>query len=193
MSFKTKPKAPKGPQKTKQAALAAARTAYGKMAVEGIDFQLRNTGAGWVHEPMPEATVAPKKPRAKKAATKITDGLKEAVAVSKGTAKPARTTKVKVENGVATKVSVSPGPDGPTSAPGAASDAKKTDTFVAMLKTPAGATSKQLEEAMVWKPHSVRGLLGTLRKRGVDVVSTKVKGSPTVYSIAAEADPGEVI
>jgi len=176
MSFKTKPKAPKGPQKTKQAALAAARTAFGKMAVEGIDFQLRNTGAGWVHEPMPPANEPAKKRQAKSAAKMIGAPY---------TAKPVR----KVgDQGKAKRLAKAPAaPKEP------APDAKKTDTFVAMLKRPDGVTSKALEEAMGWKAHSVRGLLGTLRKRGVNVLSDKVKGSPTVYRIPAEADPGEVI
>ena len=69
------------------------------------------------------------------------------------------------------------------SAPAAAGS--KTDLIVAMLKAGTGATSKQLEAATGWAPHSVRGLLGTLRKRGVNVVSTKVPKQPTVYHIAA--------
>lgn len=47
-----------------------------------------------------------------------------------------------------------------------------------------GATSKEMEAATGWAPHSVRGLLGTMRKKGVKVVSTKLKGEPTVYSVA---------
>lgn len=175
MSFKSKPKAPKGPQKTKQAALAAARTAFGKMAVEGIDFQLRNTGAGWVHEPMPPANEPAKKRSAKNAGVVMHKAMLEGATPQEAVKKAKRAAKA------------------PAAPKEPAPDAKKTDTFVAMLKRPEGATSKALEEAMGWKPHSVRGLLGTLRKRGVVVVSTKVKGSPTVYSIAAEADPGEVI
>lgn len=52
-----------------------------------------------------------------------------------------------------------------------------------------GATSKELEAATGWKPHSVRGYLGTLRKSGVNVVSHKEKGEPTVYRVEA----GEVL
>jgi hypothetical protein len=79
-----------------------------------------------------------------------------------------------------------PGPTAPgwhvKSAPAAAGS--KTDLIIAMLKAGTGATSKQLEAATGWAPHSVRGLLGTLRKRGVNVISTKVPKQPTVYHIA---------
>lgn len=168
MSFKSKPKAPKGPQKTKQAALAAAHVALGKMAVEGIDFQLRNTGAGWVHEPMPPTNEPAKKRSAKNAGVMMHKTMLNGATPQEAVKKAKRAAKA------------------PATPKEAAPDAKKTDIFVAMLKAQAGATSKQLEEAMGWKPHSVRGLLGTLRKRGVDVVSEKVKGLPTVYRIAAD-------
>lgn len=59
----------------------------------------------------------------------------------------------------------------------------KTDMLVAMLKTPGGATSKEMEAATGWAPHSVRGLLGTLRKRGIAVTSTKLPKEPTIYRI----------
>lgn len=68
----------------------------------------------------------------------------------------------------------------------------KTDTVVKMLKSNFGATSKQMEEATGWKAPSVRGLLGTLKKRGVTVTATKVQGSPTVYRII-ETESAEVI
>lgn len=61
----------------------------------------------------------------------------------------------------------------------------KTEMIIGMLKKPAGATSKAMEAATGWAPHSVRGLLGTLRKRGTHVISTKEKGELTVYSIPA--------
>lgn len=66
----------------------------------------------------------------------------------------------------------------------------------AMLRTAGGATSKEMEQATNWQPHSVRGYLGTLRKAGVNVVSKKLKGEPTIYRIEAgarPADAGEVL
>ncbi len=51
-----------------------------------------------------------------------------------------------------------------------------------------GATSKELEAATGWKPHSVRGYLGTLRKAKVNVVSHKTKGEPTIYRIEKPSD-----
>lgn len=63
----------------------------------------------------------------------------------------------------------------------------------AMLKAPEGATSKQIEAATGWAPHSVRGYLGTLRKAMVNVTSTKLKGLPTVYRIEPFSSDAEVL
>jgi hypothetical protein len=57
----------------------------------------------------------------------------------------------------------------------------------AMLRTPGGATSKEMEEAAGWQSHSVRGYLGTLRKSGVKVISKKLPKEPTIYRIEAGA------
>lgn len=64
----------------------------------------------------------------------------------------------------------------------------KAAMIQAMLRTPEGATSKQLEMATGWAPHSVRGYLGTLRKAKVRVTSTKLPKQPTVYRIEDAAD-----
>jgi hypothetical protein len=68
----------------------------------------------------------------------------------------------------------------------------KGEKIIGMLKTAGGATSKEIEEAVGWQAHSVRGFLGTLRKQGVAVTSTKPsKGEPTVYRIAKAAPRAE--
>jgi hypothetical protein len=46
--------------KTKQGAVAAAKKAMGPEAIEGVDFSVRNTGAGWTHEAADQAAAAPK-------------------------------------------------------------------------------------------------------------------------------------
>lgn len=51
--------------KTKQAALKAAREALGPEAIEGVDFKITNTGAGFVHEEMGEGEPAAKGPNLK--------------------------------------------------------------------------------------------------------------------------------
>ncbi len=76
----------------------------------------------------------------------------------------------------------------PTPKPAPIVGQTKTDLILSMLKKPSGATSKALEEATGWAPHSVRGLLGTLRRRGVRVLSTKEPKSPTVYRIIETED-----
>lgn len=68
----------------------------------------------------------------------------------------------------------------------------KTDLITAMLRRPGGATSRDMEQATGWAPHSVRGLLGTMRKRGIKVMSRKLPKEPTVYSIAAD-EVGDVV
>lgn len=70
-----------------------------------------------------------------------------------------------------------------------ASGDSKTARFIDMLKSPGGATNKELQEAMGWGSNSVRGLFGTLKKRGIVIVSKKIKGEHTVYRIAAPKPP----
>lgn len=74
----------------------------------------------------------------------------------------------------------------------------KTEMLVAMMRRPQGATSRQMEEAAGWEPHSVRGLVGMLKKRGMAVVSDKQPKAPTIYRIekvrpVAEDAVGDVI
>ncbi len=75
----------------------------------------------------------------------------------------------------------------PSAKPAAPEGQSKSALIVQMLSTAGGATSKELEAATGWAPHSVRGLLGTMRAKGVNVVSTKIKGEPTIYRIEAVA------
>lgn len=79
-----------------------------------------------------------------------------------------------------------------TAKPVATATISKTDLILAMLRAPGGATSKALEAATGWQPHSVRGLLGSLRKKGVPVTSDKQPKQPTVYSIP-ENGVGDVV
>lgn len=70
----------------------------------------------------------------------------------------------------------------------------KHDLLVRMMQRPTGASSGEMEQATSWKPHSVRGLVGTLKKRGIPVESRKEPGSPVRYHIPAPADQvGDVI
>lgn len=137
--------------KTKQAALKAARDEMGDDVIEGVDFNLKNTGSGWTHEHIPPANAEAE------------------VAQSKRMKPPAK--------GPRTKKAATPKP----AAPGGQS---KTDLLMGMLKG-AGSTSKEMEQATGWQPHSVRGYLGTLRKKGLNVISKKLPGEPTIYRIGA--------
>jgi hypothetical protein len=71
-------------------------------------------------------------------------------------------------------------------APGAR-DGSKAAKILDLLKRPGGATSKELQKASGWQPHSVRGFLsGTVRKKmGLTVVSTKGEDGERCYSVKA--------
>lgn len=217
------------PMKTKQAALQAARKDMGPEAIEGTDFNVKNTGAGYVYEEIaqtaPKAGITaddraahlaegkvqakdvggnevwtlpsdpflvngilyPNKTRAAEA-KRLSDD-REAATKS---ATPLAATAEVAEASVANKRAARKDAEAPKKARKpmqvAASDPavrgpSKTDLIIGMLKAPGGATSKAMEDAAGWQPHSVRGLLGTLRGKGTAIISTKEKGQPTVYSI----------
>lgn len=68
----------------------------------------------------------------------------------------------------------------------------KQDTLIAMMRRKEGASSAEMEKAVGWQSHSVRGLLGTLRVKRKDLVisATKAgKGEPTRYHVADAAAP----
>jgi hypothetical protein len=157
--------------KTKQGALKAARAALGDNSIEGVDFNLHQTGAGWTHEDVPPANQAAEKAQAKRAP-------KFKAHTDKIEPKPKKARAPKEV--VATSDPVGRGPS-------------KSDAIMAMLTTAGGATSKEIEEATGWQPHSVRGLLGTWRKKGIVVLATKLKGEPTIYRIAAQTASEEPV
>jgi hypothetical protein len=69
----------------------------------------------------------------------------------------------------------------------AARDGSKAAKILDLLKRPGGATSKELQKASGWQPHSVRGFLsGTVgKKMGLTVVSTKGEDGERSYSVKA--------
>lgn len=233
--------------KTKQAALKAARTALGDEAIEGVDFNLKQTGAGWTHEEIPPATDAAAEAQGKRLALQPTDeevrvsdpelggtmrkmtpaaasaaGYIEAKDISgaevwtkpdspmlvDGVIYPNKTRATEAVR-LREQRAAEPAPaHGPTKTPKAAkppakvkakaapkktASAKpvapegktKADVLTDLLKGSGGATSKEMEEATGWQPHSVRGFLGTLRKKGVNVISKKLPNEPTIYRIGA--------
>lgn len=170
-------------QKTKQGALTAARKVLGAEAVEGVDFNLVATGTGWTHAVIPPANEGAKAKRAPKAAKpNMGLGMDDArgVAVFTGAKKAAR----KPKAAKAPKAEKPQAPEGES----------KTDMLIGMMKRAGGANSKEMEEATGWAPHSVRGLIGTLKKRGVSIESKKLKGEPTIYHIVgAPASVSEAV
>lgn len=60
----------------------------------------------------------------------------------------------------------------------------KQAQVIAMLKRPEGATIIQICGATGWQAHTVRGTFaGALKKRGLQVTSTKESGSNRIYRI----------
>ena len=90
-------------------------------------------------------------------------------------------------------------PRTPKSAATAASNAKaavpsrrqplrtKKQIALSLLERPKGASIAEMQTAMGWQPHSVRGFLaGTVRKMpGVTLVSEKLETGPRRYRIEA--------
>jgi len=68
-----------------------------------------------------------------------------------------------------------------------ARDGSKAAKILELLQRPGGATSKELQKATGWQPHSVRGFLsGTIgKKMGLTVVSTKGEDGERSYSVKA--------
>jgi nucleoid-associated protein YgaU len=61
----------------------------------------------------------------------------------------------------------------------------KKEEVLRMLRRKNGATNAELQEAMGWQPHSVRGFIsGGLRKTGVAVENIKRANGDTAYRIA---------
>ena len=61
----------------------------------------------------------------------------------------------------------------------------KTELCVALLTRPKGASLAELQKALGWQAHSVRGFLsGTIKKRpGIDLQSDAVEGRARRYRI----------
>ena len=66
-------------------------------------------------------------------------------------------------------------------------EGSKTQTILALLKRPGGATATELTKTTGWQPHSVRGFLsGTVgKKMGLAVTSTKGEDGERSYSVKA--------
>lgn len=83
----------------------------------------------------------------------------------------------------------------PAGEPRAPREGSKQETVLALLRRAEGASGPQMAEATGWAPHTIRGFLAGLKKKGIDVqVKERVrmvgpnkegaKGSYTVYQVA---------
>ena len=68
---------------------------------------------------------------------------------------------------------------------GAARDGSKAAKILELLKRPDGATSKELQKATGWQPHSVRGFLAGVVKRKLKLkLDSEKVGKERIYRIA---------
>lgn len=68
--------------------------------------------------------------------------------------------------------------------PAKVAKATKADTIIELVSREGGATSAEIQAATDWQAHTIRGYIaGTLRKRGHDIISKKIKGEETRYMI----------
>lgn len=163
--------------KTKTGALRAARKSLGERAVEGVDFTLRNTGAGWIILKIPPANKAAAEAQAKRRTARKPQPVEEGAGNRQRGARAGHHNRQAAAEARSFKPAQT-----------------RTEQLVQMMSRPQGATSKAMEEATGWAPHSVRGLIGALKKRGVQVISDKVQGSPTAYRITPKPDEiGDVL
>ncbi len=69
----------------------------------------------------------------------------------------------------------------------------RTDTkqaiLIEMLRSPEGASIKEISDALGWQQHTTRGAIaGALKKKlGLEVTSEKVENRGRVYKLPAEA------
>jgi len=72
-----------------------------------------------------------------------------------------------------------------TTSPVTTRKGSKTEKLINMLKRKNGATNSQIQKALNWQPHSVRGIIsGTLKKKlGLEVLSEKNKSGVLIYKI----------
>ena len=73
---------------------------------------------------------------------------------------------------------------------GRRSSQTKKQIALSLLERPKGASIPEMQRAMSWQAHSVRGFLaGTVRKMpGVTLVSDKIKNGPRRYRVEAVAE-----
>jgi len=60
----------------------------------------------------------------------------------------------------------------------------KTEQVIKLLKRKNGASLDDLQKATGWQPHSVRGFLAGLRKRGLMIERITIDGQKGAYHIA---------
>jgi hypothetical protein len=68
---------------------------------------------------------------------------------------------------------------------GSPRDGSKASKILNLLKHPNGATAKELMKVTAWQPHSVRGFISMLRKKGFKITASTNDGGDRCYRIGS--------
>ena len=68
---------------------------------------------------------------------------------------------------------------------GAPGGSSKTARLEAMLRRPKGATQKQLQASLGWRPHTIRAAISRLRKAGAVVTLDRSVRTPAYRIVSA--------
>ena len=86
---------------------------------------------------------------------------------------------------------VAPTPErSPDQGPKAARHGTKRAAVLALLGQPQGVTLDQIQAAVGWQPHSVRGFPSNLNRAGTHIQSIKAEGRDRAYRIASQQEAG---
>jgi hypothetical protein len=148
----------------------------------------RIQGLGEVAEPEAEPAKGHSERKAKRGVRAATSAATKGKATKKATAAK-NAPKAKTVAKLSKKAT--PGkkaPKAPKAAPSrkATREGSKTETILALMQRPGGATLAALMDATRWQAHSVRGFISAVvnKKMGLTVESGKAEGGERTYSIA---------
>lgn len=65
----------------------------------------------------------------------------------------------------------------------------KTSILMGLMARREGATSKEMQAAVGWEAHAVRGVIGGLKRRGMQIVVLKEKRKEAVYRLLNSPEP----
>lgn len=166
--------------KTKSLAISAAHKALGADAIEGLDFLVRNTGAGWEFEAVAHGTVGERAEKLVETPTPRKTVPKPKTRASKPEPTPA-VAKPRTPRGKPPAAAPAPKPE-PVEA-----KVDKRSIVIGLLKRAEGVSAPEAGLAIGWQVHSVRALITATigRKLGHKITAGREEGRGMVYRISA--------